>query len=79
MRLWARPKSIAECLVESNGKPIVSLKAGFKSEVRLAKLGGKVTPHIDVAGCRLSRHVSRGALGNLRAPIPAFFTAQQMP
>ena len=79
MRLWARPKSIAECLVESNGKPIVSLKAGFKSEVRLAKLGGQVTPHIDVAGCRLSRHVSRGALGNLRSPIPTFFTAQRMP
>ena len=45
MRRWARLKLIAECFVEFNGKPIASVKKGFKSAVGLARLTGKVTPH----------------------------------
>jgi integrase len=45
MRRWARLKLIAECFVEFNGKPIASVKKGFKSAVKLAELSGRVTPH----------------------------------
>jgi len=45
MRRWVRQKLIAECFVEFNGKPVASVKKGFKSAVGLAKLTGKVTPH----------------------------------
>ena len=45
MRRWARLKLIAECFVEFNGKPVASVKKGFKSAVGLAGLSGKVTPH----------------------------------
>jgi integrase len=45
MRRWARQKLIAECFVEFNGKPVASVKKGFKSAVGLARLEGKVTPH----------------------------------
>jgi integrase len=45
MRRWARLKLIADCFVEFNGKPVASVKKGFKSAVGLAGLGGKVTPH----------------------------------
>jgi integrase len=41
----ARLKLIAECFVEFNGKPVASVKKGFKSAVGLAGLSGKVTPH----------------------------------
>jgi hypothetical protein len=44
MRRWARLKLIADCFVEFNGKPVASVKKGFKSAVALAGLGGKVTP-----------------------------------
>lgn len=45
MRRWARPKLVADCFVEFNGKPVASVKKGFRSAVGLAKLTGKVTPH----------------------------------
>jgi len=45
MRRWARPKLIADCFVEFNGKPVASVKKGFRSAVGLAGLSGKVTPH----------------------------------
>jgi integrase len=38
-------KLIAQCFVEFNGKPIASVKKGFRSAVGLARLTGKVTPH----------------------------------
>jgi integrase len=45
MRRWTRLKLIADCFVEFNGKPVDSVKKGFRSAVRLAGLPGKVTPH----------------------------------
>lgn len=36
---------MAACFVEFNGKPVASVKTGFRSAVRLAKLSGRVTPH----------------------------------
>ena len=36
---------IAECFVELNGKPVASVKKGFKRAVRHASLTGTVTPH----------------------------------
>ena len=45
MRRWDRMKLIVECFVEFNGKPVASVKKGFKSAVGLASLTGKVTPH----------------------------------
>lgn len=45
-RRWNDRKLIATCFVEFNGKPVASVKRGFKSAVGLAKLPGKViTPH----------------------------------
>jgi hypothetical protein len=45
MRRWKSQKLIATCFVEFNGKPVSSVKKGFRSAVRLARLPGKVTPH----------------------------------
>lgn len=45
MRRWKRLKLIAKCFVEFNGKPVASVKKGFRSGVRLAGLPGKVSPH----------------------------------
>jgi integrase len=45
MRRWVRLKLIADCFVEFNGKPVASVKKGFRNAVRLASLSGKVTPH----------------------------------
>lgn len=45
MRRWKSRKLISTCFVEFNGKPVASMKKGFKSAVDLAKLPGKVTPH----------------------------------
>ncbi len=45
LRRWKDRKLIANCFVEFNGKPVASVKTGFKSAVRLANLPGKVTPH----------------------------------
>jgi len=45
LRRWWNRKLIAECFVEFNGKPVASVKKGFKTAVGLARLQGKVTPH----------------------------------
>ncbi|WP_371814986.1 tyrosine-type recombinase/integrase [Bradyrhizobium sp. CCBAU 51753] len=45
MRRWKDRKLISTCFVEFNGKPVASVKKGFKSAVDLAKLSGKVIPH----------------------------------
>jgi integrase len=79
MRRWSRLKLIASCFVEFNGKPIASVKKGFKSGVRLAGLSGKVTPHTlrhtadatrgsALGSRRLPRNVGRSAARQLRPP-----------
>jgi integrase len=45
LRRWKSRNLIATCFVEFNGKPVSSVKKGFRSAVRLAGLPGKVTPH----------------------------------
>jgi integrase len=45
MRRWKDRKLIATCFVEFNGKPVSSVKKGFRSAVRLARLPRRVTPH----------------------------------
>jgi integrase len=45
MRRWKERNLITTCFVEFNGKPVASVKKGFKSAVSLAKLPRKVTPH----------------------------------
>jgi integrase len=45
MRRWKDRKLIANCFVEFNGKPVASVKRGFRTAVSLAKLPGRVTPH----------------------------------
>jgi integrase len=45
MRRWKERKLIATSFVEFNGKPVASVKTGFRTAVGLAKLPGKVTPH----------------------------------
>jgi integrase len=45
MRRWKERKLIANCFVEFNGKPVASVKTGFRTAVGLAKLPGRVTPH----------------------------------
>jgi integrase len=45
LRRWKERKMIANCFVEFNGKPVASVKKGFRTAVGLAKLPGKVTPH----------------------------------
>jgi integrase len=45
MRRWKERKLIARHFVEFNGVGVKSVKTGFKSAVRLAKLSGKVSPH----------------------------------
>jgi integrase len=45
MRRWVRRNLITSHFVEFNGKPVASVKTGFRSAVRLAGLPGKVTPH----------------------------------
>jgi integrase len=45
MRRWRDRKLLATCFVEFNGKPVRSVKRGFKTAVGLASLPGKVTPH----------------------------------
>lgn len=46
MRRWKRRKLIARYFVEFNGVGVQSVKTGFKTAVRRAKLHGKVTPHV---------------------------------
>ena len=45
MRRWKERRLFANCFVEFNGKPVASVKTGFRTAVGLAKLPGKVTPH----------------------------------
>jgi integrase len=45
MRRWKARKQMATCFVEFNGKPVASVKKGFRRAVWLAGLAGKVTPH----------------------------------
>jgi integrase len=45
LRRWKDRKLIASCFVEFNGKPVSSVKRGFKTAVGLAGLSGRVTPH----------------------------------
>jgi integrase len=45
LRRWRERKLIATCFVEFNGKPVASVKKGFKTAVGLARLPGNVTPH----------------------------------
>jgi len=48
LRRWQRLQLFAKFFVEFNGKPIASVKKGFRSGVRLAGLSeveGKITPH----------------------------------
>ena len=45
LRRWWNLKLITECFVEFNGKPVASVKKGFKTAAGLARLPGRVTPH----------------------------------
>jgi integrase len=45
MRRWVRRGIVATHFVEWQGKPVKSVKTGFKHAVGLAGLWGKVTPH----------------------------------
>ena len=45
LRRWKDRKLIATCFVEFNGKPVASVKKGFKTAVGLARLPRRVTPH----------------------------------
>ncbi len=45
MRRWKVRTLVAKCFVEFNGKPVASVKRGFRTAIGLAKLPGKVTPH----------------------------------
>ena len=45
MRRWKERKLIATCFVEYNGRPVASVKKGFKTAVGLAELPGEVTAH----------------------------------
>jgi integrase len=45
MRRWQARKLMAACFVEFNGKPVASVKKGFRRAVGLAGLAGRVTPH----------------------------------
>jgi integrase len=45
MRRWHDRKIVAAHFVEWNGKPVTSVRKGFRHAAHLAKLDGKVTPH----------------------------------
>ena len=45
MRRWQRRNIVTDHFVEWNGKPVTSIKVGFKRAVALAGISGKVTPH----------------------------------
>ena len=62
MRRWKGRKLIGSHFVEFNGKPVSSVKKGFRSAVRLAGLSGKVTPHT-------LRHTAATWLTQLGVPI----------
>jgi integrase len=45
LRRWTAKGVSQEHFVEWNGRPVQSVKAAFKTAVRLAKLKGKISPH----------------------------------
>src|SRR5262249_2757191 len=45
MRRWARLGKVKEYFVEWNGKPVESVKVGFRRAISLSGIPGKVTPH----------------------------------
>src|SRR5262249_14270608 len=45
MRRWARLGKVKEYFVEWNGKPVESIKHGFRRAISLSGIPGKVTPH----------------------------------
>jgi integrase len=45
LRRWTRLGNFSELFVEWNGKPVQSIKVGFKRAVSLARIPGRVTPH----------------------------------
>jgi hypothetical protein len=59
----ARVSRLFLSTVEFNGKPVSSVKKGFRSAVRLAGLPGKVTPHtLRHIGCDLADAARRADL-----------------
>jgi hypothetical protein len=88
MRRWKRLKLIAKCFVEFNGKPVASVKKGFRSGVRLAGSAGKVSPHTfaphgynvadaarsaHLGGRWFSRDVGRGPAKEIRTSSPRLY------
>ena len=45
VRRWARLGTVNDYFVEWNGKPVRSIKVGYKRAIALAGLLGKITPH----------------------------------
>jgi len=45
LRRWRDRRLIVSCFVAFNGKPVASVKKGFKTAVGLACLRGNITPH----------------------------------
>jgi integrase len=45
MRRWVRLGCVQEHFVEWNGKPVQSIKVGFKRAIAISGLHGKITPH----------------------------------
>jgi integrase len=45
MRRWVRHGAVKTYFVEWGGKPVLSIKVGFKSALGLSGIKGKVTPH----------------------------------
>lgn len=45
LRRWARTQQIASYVVEWEGSPVASIKTGFGRAVKIAGLGGGVSPH----------------------------------
>jgi hypothetical protein len=69
LRRWRDRKLMVSCFVEFRGKPIASVKRGFKTAVGLARLPGKVTPHTFAPYRRdLVDAARRAYLGSRRVP-----------
>ena len=45
LRWWVAIGIVSEHFVEWNGRPVKSIKTGFKTALRLAKLSGRISPH----------------------------------
>jgi hypothetical protein len=82
MRRWKTKKLMTTSFVEFNGKPVASVKTGFRSAVRLAELSGAThaLTHsgdvadaarcLDLGSCGVPWNVARGTAGALRPPPP---------